>query len=621
MNKIVYLLLTLNFATNCLCQNLGYMQNWYISSGNGFKIDTLTGLPNGILSNPLTNVVGTTAVLNDEFGSLEALIYGDVGYDKNLQLFPLSQVPNTTISNSGQQMIETKAIKLPGNNKKFLILCGGWYNYLDFALNNGLGDYTFPNFQRITPSTSFNTAQNFVAIVQHCNGTDFWLITHEVSGSDRFLSFLIDSSGIQPNPTFSQVGSIYAFPSCFGYYTTYKNGTRLISGATPNVSGPILEFFDINLSNGIVSASNSLSVPLSSVMPISLAISDNEQFLYISTTHPNGGGQDGIFQMDISSQSPQTMLNSLIQIHTFPQTGSFFNTAYLRKSTNGVIMFNPSRTSKIGAILNPNLSGLNCNPVDSIWGIQNVSSVGSLPTFLNAGIIRPTPIIKDIQNDTLTICPSSSLFLQSDTLSTWSWQWKLNGTDIPGATQSSYSATQPGIYQVQFISPTGCKGKTSKPITLLSAPSPNIPGINYFSDTLFSTVSADSFSWSLNGTPIASDSFLANPSSGVYILTIWNAEGCSASSTPFTLTHTDKEFTQNIRVYPNPTDGLVTIELPKPIQADYLVTDITGKDCLKGSIPYNLMKANINLSSLPSGLYFIRLSSEQGESVFRVLVE
>lgn len=621
MNKIVYLLLTLNFATNCICQNLGYMQNWYISSGNGLKIDTLTGLPNGILNNPLTQVRGTTAVVNNELGNLNALFFGDVGFDKNFQLFPTSQTPNTFAWLASQGIIETKIIKLPGTNKKYLVLLGGIYNYFDLNLNNGLGDFTFPNFQRLLLSTSFNAFQNYSTIVQHCNGSDFWLITHEINGSNRFLSFLIDSSGVQSTPVFSQVGTIYSFPSCIGYYSSYKNGTRLVAGITPNSSGAILEFFDINISNGTISSSNSLNVVLpSTILPISLAISDNEQFLYLSTVHPGGGGPDVIYQINISNLNSQAMLNSIIKVHDFPPITPA-QPSYLSKSTNGVILFNPVNTSKIGALLNPNLSGLNCNPVDSIWGIQNVSSVGSLPTFLNAGIIRPTPIIKDIQNDTLTICPSSSLFLQSDTLSTWSWQWKLNGTDIPGATQSSYSATQPGIYQVQFISPTGCKGKTSKPITLLSAPSPNIPGINYFSDTLFSTVSADSFSWSLNGTPIASDSFLANPSSGVYILTIWNAEGCSASSSPFTLTHTDKEFTQNIRVYPNPTDGLVTIELPKPIQADYLITDVTGKDCLKGSIPYNLMKTSINLSSLPSGLYFIRLSSEQGQSVFRVLVE
>jgi len=62
-----------------------------------------------------------------------------------------------------------------------------------------------------------------------------------------------------------------------------------------------------------------------------------------------------------------------------------------------------------------------------------------------------------------------------------------------------------------------------------------------------------------------------------------------------------------IAVYPNPTNGLTTIQLDANIAMDVAIIDITGKEVYNNSI---VGTTEINISGLQNGLYFIRLHNE-----------
>jgi hypothetical protein len=70
---------------------------------------------------------------------------------------------------------------------------------------------------------------------------------------------------------------------------------------------------------------------------------------------------------------------------------------------------------------------------------------------------------------------------------------------------------------------------------------------------------------------------------------------------------------ENIAIFPNPTNGLVTIELntlgQKTIQIS--VVDLLGKTVLENTFTFDqgLIKKTINLDHLNNGLYLIRLQS------------
>lgn len=59
-----------------------------------------------------------------------------------------------------------------------------------------------------------------------------------------------------------------------------------------------------------------------------------------------------------------------------------------------------------------------------------------------------------------------------------------------------------------------------------------------------------------------------------------------------------------IKIYPNPTSGLITIELEDNINSDYYLYDVSGKLIDKSEV---LIKKTIDYSHLPNGIYFIKV--------------
>jgi hypothetical protein len=101
--------------------------------------------------------------------------------------------------------------------------------------------------------------------------------------------------------------------------------------------------------------------------------------------------------------------------------------------------------------------GVSCNATSS----ATVVTVNALPT---ATIIAGAPTA----NDTVFICPGGSVTLSSGPSANLSYQWKLNGTNVPaGGTSSTYSATQPGVYTLTATSITTSCSATSASIKVV----------------------------------------------------------------------------------------------------------------------------------------------------------
>ncbi|HEX8528515.1 MAG TPA: T9SS type A sorting domain-containing protein, partial [Cytophagales bacterium] len=75
-----------------------------------------------------------------------------------------------------------------------------------------------------------------------------------------------------------------------------------------------------------------------------------------------------------------------------------------------------------------------------------------------------------------------------------------------------------------------------------------------------------------------------------------------------------------IRVYPNPTRGIVTLVLPAglgvPVQLS--VYDARGKQLLSRSLAAGTEKTDVDLSGYAAGLYLIKLETRHGITVRRV---
>jgi len=64
-----------------------------------------------------------------------------------------------------------------------------------------------------------------------------------------------------------------------------------------------------------------------------------------------------------------------------------------------------------------------------------------------------------------------------------------------------------------------------------------------------------------------------------------------------------------IKIYPNPSSDVITVEVSDGLSSDnFRIVDISGREIMSGDIRLKTSAANIDISSLQSGLYFLILS-------------
>ena len=139
-----------------------------------------------------------------------------------------------------------------------------------------------------------------------------------------------------------------------------------------------------------------------------------------------------------------------------------------------------------------------------------------------------------------TFCTGGSVQLSVQTGYT-SYQWTLNGVNIPGATLSTYTATATGSYAA-IGTLNGCTNTTaSQTVTVLPALAPPTVGLSGLSAicpgntlTLNAGSGYASYLWKLNGTAIAgaTSQTLAVSTAGSYTVTVTAGAGCTATSAP-----------------------------------------------------------------------------------------
>ncbi|HOZ50461.1 MAG TPA: PKD domain-containing protein, partial [Chitinophagaceae bacterium] len=139
-----------------------------------------------------------------------------------------------------------------------------------------------------------------------------------------------------------------------------------------------------------------------------------------------------------------------------------------------------------------------------------------------------------------TICQGASVVLNANTGIGLNYQWLLNSTNISGATNASYTASQSGNYSVIVTNANNCSSSsTNLLVSVNPIPVANITpsgtvsicqGNNIVLNA--STGSGYTYQWSLNSVPIlgATSSSFSASQAGNYIVDITSAINCSASS-------------------------------------------------------------------------------------------
>ena len=176
------------------------------------------------------------------------------------------------------------------------------------------------------------------------------------------------------------------------------------------------------------------------------------------------------------------------------------------------------------------------------YSLTVTNSFGCTATSNNLVLTIGSPSIPIITpNGPLSLCSGGTILLSATAAA--SYQWKLNGTNIAGATNQTHAATAPGGYTVTVVYPNGCSATSSvtmvngsivtTPIIVVNGSTNLCPGSNV---ELIASGSG-SYQWLFNGNPIGTNSanLMAN-TTGSYTVTVTNSAGCFATSLPTIIT-------------------------------------------------------------------------------------
>ncbi|MFO7978318.1 MAG: gliding motility-associated C-terminal domain-containing protein [Bacteroidales bacterium] len=164
--------------------------------------------------------------------------------------------------------------------------------------------------------------------------------------------------------------------------------------------------------------------------------------------------------------------------------------------------------------------------------------------------LKKTDRVTISTGDATTFCAPGSALLVADPADGFSYQWRLNLVNIPGAEAFSYEATQSGSYRVRMTSENGCS-HTSSDIVIQTNEPPQVTASNdgpvCEGNDLQLTGGPDgaaSYLWS-HETDTDFSSTLQNPllssvtaaQAGNYTLFVEDADGCSNTATTQVIVH------------------------------------------------------------------------------------
>lgn len=258
------------------------------------------------------------------------------------------------------------------------------------------------------------------------------------------------------------------------------------------------------------------------------------------------------------------------------------------------------------------------------YRIRIISSLPSVTGMDNGEdiTINPVPVPVITPGGSVSICPGGTVTLDAGA-GYRSYAWST------GAVTQTIVVSVAGNYTVTVTNAPGCPG-TSLPVSVLIASAPAKPSITSIGNMLESSP-ADSYEWLRNDTliPGANKRTYFAAENGIYRVRVRNMSGCETLSDPFHLVLSDvpAEGTGSaaIAIYPHPTSGIFTVAFDSPARGTLrmAVVDGLGREVMAWSdaSPQGEYRRQVDIGTLPSGIYFLRIEDPAGRSLVREVVK
>lgn len=404
--------------------------NWFLGHFAKMEFGSGTALA---ASGPLEALEGTASI-SDANGAVLFYTEGTTVWDRNDNVMPNGSGLLGGSSSTQAALIVPK----PGACGIYYVFTtedhfgnGDFrYSVVDMCLNSGMGDVV-PGQKNILVATSCSEK---ITAVPHDNGTDYWVITHELGGN-AFHAFRLTPNGLLPNPVTTAIGSSHASNCMIGPLKASHDGEHLVCEAT---FCNICEMFDFDASTGIVS--NAINLVSQYGLPggfYGVEFSPSDNVLYLATTWINCR----LYQIDL-------LTSTLLQLQSI---NGNYQLGALQLAPDGRIYMARTNQPFLDVINDPDVSGAGCNYLPAGFALApgTTSDVG-MPCMIPATIMQPAPttLAVDLGNDT-TYCGASPFVVSAPQPCGATYMWQ------DGTTQSTMSVNAPGIYWVEVTAVCG----------------------------------------------------------------------------------------------------------------------------------------------------------------------
>lgn len=424
---------------------------WYF--GNNAGMDFNSGPPVALTNGALTTSEGCASIC-DANGGLLFYTDGINVYNRNH-----IQMPNGNLLNGNGSSTQSGVIvPFVGNpNRYYIFTCddiagpnGIQYSVVDMTSQAGMGDVVTKNTPLYTPSCEKITA------VQHANGTDWWVITHEANNAN-FRAYQVTGTGINTTAVTTTIGSVVpSNTATIGQLKVSSNGRKI---GQVYWSGSVAEIFDFNPATGVIS--NAVTLTAQGNEYGCEFSPDNTKF-YVAGWNLSG---NPVYQYDLTA----TNINaSRVMVYS----GGTRAHGSMQLAPDGKIYVARIGADSLDVINNPNGLGTACNYAGQSFYLAGQTSWGGLPTIIQS-FFKPAGF-------TYTgLCAGDTTFFEpSDTTALDTIWWDF-GDPGSGALNTSMDRfphhiySTPGSYTVTVIAKFNGQPRdtTSQVIVIGQAPS------------------------------------------------------------------------------------------------------------------------------------------------------
>jgi hypothetical protein len=238
-------------------------------------------------------------------------------------------------------------------------------------------------------------------------------------------------------------------------------------------------------------------------------------------------------------------------------------------------------------------------------------------------VVNPSPQINVFANPP-SVCEGSSMNLHAFGATNYIWSNNGTGNVISVSPQTAGTTT----YAVVGTNQYNCQSTAvvqvnvfAKPTIAATYPNTICQGethqINASGGVSYQFVSQNSYN-------TVNPAFVSPSSSTAYTITGTDANGCQNFTTVTIVVDACTGVRENgalagLKVYPNPSNGVLNIEMNSSANKDVQIVDVTGRVVLAGQSTEPAMR--FNLSTMANGVYYVKVKSQDDTQVIKIIKE